>query len=98
MICHPRRIQLVSIVPPSGGHRESYMGITVTMRCADAHRIVRSEDGIHVMINYFTDFPLANSDDGLCLVSTLRSTCQTEIRVEESMIPSFNLITIPNHH
>jgi len=25
------------------------------------------------MIDYFTDFTLANSDDGLCLESTLRS-------------------------
>jgi len=45
-------------------------------------------------------FTLANSDDGLCLESTLRSECRTEseLRVEESMIPNFNSITIPNHH
>ena len=74
------------------------MRITVTMPGADAHSIVRSQHGIHVMIDYFADFTLANSDDGLCLESTLRSECRTELRVEESMIPNFNSITIPNHH
>jgi hypothetical protein len=49
---------------------------------AEAHNIVRSQDGIHVMIDYFTDFTLANSDDGLCPESTLRRECQTELRVE----------------
>jgi hypothetical protein len=49
------------------------MRITVTMPGAEAHSIVRSQDGIHVMIDYFTDFTMANSDDGLCLESTLRS-------------------------
>jgi len=43
-------------------------------------------------------FTLANSDDGLCLESTLRSEYRTELRVEESMIPNFNSITIPNRH
>ena len=60
-------------MPPPSGHREYYMRITVTMPGAEAHSIVRSQGGIHVMIDYFTDFTLANSDDGLCLESTLRS-------------------------
>jgi len=49
-------MQLASIVPPPSGRRECYMRITVTMPGAEAHSIVRSQDGIHVMIDYFTDF------------------------------------------
>jgi len=75
-------MQLASIVPPPSGHRECYLQITVTMPGVEAHSIVRSQDGIHVMIDYFTDFTLANSDDGLCLESTLQSESRTELRVE----------------
>ena len=70
-------MQLASIVPPPSGHCKCYMRITVTMPGVEAHTIVRSQDGIHVMIDYFTDFTLANSGDGLCLESTVQSECQT---------------------
>jgi hypothetical protein len=49
-------MKLASIVPPPSGHRECNMRITVRMPGAEAHRIVRSQDGIHVMIDYFPDF------------------------------------------
>jgi len=74
------------------------MGNTVTMPGEEAHRIVRSQDGIQVMMDYSTDFSLANSDNGQCLELTLRRECRTELCVEESMIPNFNSITIPNNH
>jgi hypothetical protein len=32
---------------------------------AEAYSIVQSHNVIHVRINYFTDFTLANPDDGL---------------------------------
>jgi hypothetical protein len=67
---------------------------------AEAHSIVRSQDGIHVMIDYFTDFTLANSDDGLCLESTLRSESRTELRVESQRLrlQSQIMITLlPSH-
>jgi len=64
-------MQLASILPPPSGHRECNMQTTVTIRGGEAHIIVRSQDGIPVIIDYFTDATLANSDDGLCLDSTL---------------------------
>jgi len=45
----------VNCATPSG-HRDCYMLITVTMPGGEAHSIVQSQDGIHVMINYLTDF------------------------------------------
>ena len=48
-------MQLASIVVPlSSGHRECTMGITVSMPGVEAHHVVRSQDGIHVIIDYFT--------------------------------------------
>jgi hypothetical protein len=38
---------------------------------AEAHINVQSQDEDHVMMNYFSDVTAANSDDGLCLDSTL---------------------------
>jgi len=64
-------MQLASILPPTSGHRECYMRITVTIPGAEAHIFVQSQNEIHVMIDYFTNVTLANSDDGLCLQSTL---------------------------
>ena len=91
-------MQLVSIVPAPSSHRECYMRITVTMPTAKPDSMVWSQDGIHLMIDYFTDYTLAKSDDGPRLESTLPSECQTESHVKESMIPNSNSIIIPNHH
>jgi len=97
MICHPRPIQLASILPPPSGHRKCYMQFTVTMPGAEAHIVVQRQNEILVMIDYFTDVNLTNSDDGLYLESTLRNQSQTESRVEAPMNPNSNSITIPNH-
>jgi hypothetical protein len=56
-------MQLASIVRPPSGHRECYMQITVTMPGAKDHLISQSQDEIYVMIDYFTNVTLANSDD-----------------------------------
>jgi hypothetical protein len=64
-------MQLASLLPPPSGHRECYMRTAVMIPGAEAHIAVQSQDEIHVMIDYFTDITLANSDDGLCLDSTL---------------------------
>jgi len=93
MICHPRPIQLASILPPPSGHRECYMRITVTMPGAEAHIIVRSQDEIHVMID-FPHITLANSDDRLCRDSTLRSESRTKLRVESQRLQLQSRITI----
>jgi hypothetical protein len=71
MIYHPHPIQLASILPQTSGHRECYMRITVMIPGAEAHILVKSQNEIQVMIDYFTDVNLANSDDCLCLESTL---------------------------
>jgi len=49
-------MQLTPILPPPSGHRKCYMRITVTMPGAEAH-IVRSQDGIYVMINFSLYYP-----------------------------------------
>jgi len=54
MICHPRPIQLASILPPPSGHRECYMQISVTMPGAEAHIVVQSQAEIDVMIVFLT--------------------------------------------
>jgi len=43
-------------MPAPSGHRQCYTRITVTMHGANAHSIVRSHDGIHLMVDYFTNF------------------------------------------
>jgi hypothetical protein len=74
MICHPRQMQLASILPPPSGHSECYLQITVTMPGAEAHIVVQSLDEIYVLIDDFTDVNLANTDHGLYLESTCTST------------------------
>jgi hypothetical protein len=54
MICHPRPMQLPSILPPPSGHRECYILLTVTMPGAEAHIVVQSQDEIDVMIVFLT--------------------------------------------
>jgi len=56
------------------------MQLTSILPPPSGHR--ECQGGIHVMIDYFTDITLANSDDGLCLDSTLRSKGRTELHVE----------------
>ena len=68
-------MHLASIVPPASCHHADYMQITVTMPGAEAHRIVHSEDSIHMIINSFTNLTLANANGGLILEATLRSIC-----------------------
>jgi hypothetical protein len=53
----------------------------MTMPGAEAHIIIRSQGGIHVMIDYFTDITLANSNDGQCLDSTFLQTKQKQNRI-----------------
>jgi len=53
---------------------------------AEDHIAVQSQDEIHVMIDYFTDITLANSDDAQCLESTLRSKSRTELCVESERL------------
>jgi hypothetical protein len=65
--------------------------------CRSLH-LVQSQYEIHLMINYFTDITLANSDDGLYLESTLRNQNRTELRVDAPINPNSNSITIPNRH
>jgi hypothetical protein len=67
----------------------------MTMPGAEAHIIVRSQGGIDVMIDYFTDITLANSDDGLCLDSTFLQTKQKQNRITCRITEI--TITIPNH-
>jgi hypothetical protein len=43
--------------------RECYMQIIVAMPGVEDHIIVQSQDEIYVMIDYFTNVTLANSDD-----------------------------------
>jgi len=82
-------MQLASIQPPPSGQPECYMRITDTMPQAEAHIIVQSQDEIHVMIDYFTDVKLANSDDGLCLESTFLQTQRKPNRITERLqLPS----------
>jgi hypothetical protein len=68
----------------------------MTMPGAEAHIIVRSQGGIHVMIDYFTDIALANSDDGLCLDSTFLQTKQKQNRITCQITET--TITILNHN
>ena len=82
----PTPMQFTSILPPSNCHRECYMRTTVTMLGAEDHIAVQSQDEIHVMIDYFTDITLANSDDAQCLESTLRSKSRTELCVESERL------------
>ena len=56
------------------GHRECYMQITLTMPGAEDHIIVQSQDEIYMMIDYFTNVTLANSDEILRLQSRLMIT------------------------
>jgi hypothetical protein len=56
-------MQLASNSATPSGHRECIMQITVTMAGAEDHIIVQSQDEIYVMIGYFTNITLANSND-----------------------------------
>jgi len=55
MICNPYQLQLAYIMTPSRSHPECYMGITGAKPPAEAYSIVRRQDGIHVMIDYFSN-------------------------------------------
>jgi hypothetical protein len=48
---------------------------------AEAHIIARSQGGIHMMTDYFTDITLANSDDGLCRESGFLQTKRKPNRI-----------------
>lgn len=49
-------MQLASIVPPPSDDRKWYNLITVTIPGVQARSIVLSQDGIHILIDYFTDW------------------------------------------
>ena len=60
----------------------------------------RNQEGIHVMVDYLTDFTLANSDDGLCLETTLWSESRTELRVKSQrsrLQCQIIIILLPSH-
>jgi len=71
MIFHPHLMQLASILPPPSGHHQCDMSMTVTIQPAEAHIVFRCRDGIHLMMVYFADVTLANSNHDLWLESTL---------------------------
>jgi len=65
-------MQLASILPVSNGYQRVTWEMTAMMLAgAEAQIIVRSRGRIQVIIDYSTDITLANSDEGLCLDSTL---------------------------
>jgi len=110
MTYRPRPMQLASILPPSNCHHwTTWESTAMTMPGVEAHMIIQSQGGIHVMIDHLTNITLANSEDGLCQDSTLYvptykmagilwpEVYQWSASETELYVESEFTITIPNH-
>jgi len=85
----------VNSATPEWSPRGLYANHRYDARSGSSHRCPKSRrDRSYDRFPYLT---LGNSDDGLCLESTLRNQSRTELRVGAPMNLNSNLITIPNH-